>query len=113
MTYAYTRIGVLLPTLANMWFFFRSSNKDNRHQKRVHISMEEKWWNSEETDHATADDSGSDMNDELLRPQPDKDFTSDPASVVLILAILLFFGLPGIIIGGGGIGFFVHLDNGS
>ena len=74
--------------------FFRSSNKDNRHQKRVHISMEEKWWNSEETDHATADDSGSDMNDELLRPQPDKDFTSDPASVVLILAILLFFGLP-------------------
>ena len=65
--------------------------------------MEEKWWNSEETDHATAEDSGSDMNDELLRPQPDKDFTSDPASVVLILAILLFFGLPGIIIGGGGI----------
>ena len=65
--------------------------------------MEERWWNSEETDHATAEDSGSDMNDELLRPQPDKDFTSDPASVVLILAILLFFGLPGIIIGGGGI----------
>ena len=65
--------------------------------------MEEKWWNSEETDHATAEDSGSDMNDELLRPQPDKDFTSDPAPVILILAILLLFGLPGIIIGGGGI----------
>jgi len=65
--------------------------------------MEEKWWNSEETDHATADDSGSDMNDELLRPQPDKDFTSDPAPVILILAILLLFGLPGIIIAGGGI----------
>ena len=73
------------------------------HWKRIHISMEEKWWNSEETDHATADDSGSDMNDELLRPQPDKDFTSDPAPVILILAILLLFGLPGIIIGGGGI----------
>lgn len=65
--------------------------------------MEEKWWNSEETDHATAEDSGSDMNDELLRPQPDKDFTSDPAPVILILAILLLFGLPGIIIAGGGI----------
>ena len=65
--------------------------------------MEERWWNSEETDHATAEDSGSDMNDELLRPQPDKDFTSDPAPVILILAILLLLGLPGIIIGGGGI----------
>ena len=65
--------------------------------------MEEKWWNSEERDHATADDSGSDMNDELLRPQPDKDFTSDPASVILILVVLLLLGLPGIIIAGGGI----------
>ena len=65
--------------------------------------MEEKWWNSEETDHATADDSGSDMNDELLRPQPDKDFISDPASVILILVMLLLLGLPGIIIGGVGI----------
>ena len=65
--------------------------------------MEERWWNSEETDHATAEDSDSDMNDELLRPLPDKDFTSDPAPVILILAILLLFGLPGIIIGGGGI----------
>ena len=83
--------------------FSRSSNKDNMHWKRIHISMEEKWWNSEETDHATAADSGSDMNDELLRPQPDKDFTSDPAPVILILAILLLLGLPGIIIGGGGI----------
>ena len=65
--------------------------------------MEEKWWNSEETDHATADHSSSDMNDELIRPQPDKDFTSDPAPVILILAILLLFGLPGIFIGGSGI----------
>ena len=81
----------------------RSSNKDNMHWKRIHISMEEKWWNSEETDHATADDSGSDMNDEALRPQPDKDFTSDPAPVILILAMLLLLGLPGIIIVGGGI----------
>ena len=83
--------------------FTRSSNKDDMHWKGILISMEEKWWNSEETNHATADDSGSDMNDELLRPQPDKDFTSDPAPVVLILAILLLLGLPGIIIGGGGI----------
>ena len=83
--------------------FSRSSNKDNMYRKRVLVSMEEEWWNSEETDRAAADDSGSDMNDELLRPQPDKDFTSDPAPVVLILVILLFFGLPGIIIGGGGI----------
>ena len=65
--------------------------------------MEEEWWKSKETDHATADDSGSDMNDELLRPQPDKDFTSDPASVILILVMLLLLGLPGIIIVGGGI----------
>ena len=65
--------------------------------------MEEKWWNSEEKDHATAEDSSSGMNDELLRPQPDKDFTSDPAPVILILAILLLLGLPGIIIAGGGI----------
>ena len=65
--------------------------------------MEEKWWNSEETDHATAADSGSDMNDELLRPQPDKDFTSDPASVIAVFAISLFFALPVIICGGGGI----------
>ena len=83
--------------------FSRSSNKDNMHWKRIHISMEEKRWNTEETDHATADDSGSDINDELLRPQPDKDFISDPAPVILILAILLLLGLPGIIIGGGGI----------
>jgi len=83
--------------------FSRSSNKDNMYRKRVLVSMEEEWWNSEETDRAAADDSGSDMNDELLRPQPDKDFTSDPAPVILILAMLLLLGLPGIIIGGGGI----------
>ena len=83
--------------------FFRSSNKDNMYRKRVLVSMEEEWWNSEETDRAAADDPGSDMNDELLRPQPDKDFTSDPAPVILILAMLLLLGLPGIFIGGGGI----------
>ena len=83
--------------------FFRSSNKDNMHRKRALFPMEEEWWKSKETDHATAYDSGSDMNDELLRPQPDKDFTSDPAPVILILAMLLLLGLPGIIIGGGGI----------
>ena len=43
------------------------------------------------------------MNDEALRPQPDKDFTSDPAPVILILAMLLLLGLPGLFIGGGGI----------
>ncbi len=39
--------------------------------------MEEKWWHSRETDRAAADDSGSDVNDEPLRPPPDKDFEKD------------------------------------
>ena len=65
--------------------------------------MEEEWWNSKETDHATADDSGSDMNTEPLRPSHDKDFTSDPASVIAVFAISLFFALPVIICGGFGI----------
>ena len=35
--------------------------------------MEEEWWHPLETDHTAADDSGSNMNDEPLRPPPDKD----------------------------------------
>lgn len=54
--------------------FFRSSNKDNRHRKGKLFSVEERWWESQETDHATADDSGSDMKDEPLPPPPDKGF---------------------------------------
>ena len=76
--------------------FFRSSHKDNRHQKRVLIPMEEKWWHSQETDHESADDSGSDMNDEPLRPPPDKDFETDALSVMSVFFRLLVFGLPAI-----------------
>ena len=77
--------------------FFRSSDKDNRHQKRVLIPMGEKWWHSQETDHAAADDSGSDVNDEPLLPPPDKDFESDPPlSVISFFVTLLMFGLPAI-----------------
>ena len=76
--------------------FFRSSDKDNMYRKRVLVSMEEGWWNSEETDRAAADDSGSDMNDEPLRPPPDKDFETDALSVMSVFFRLLVFGLPAI-----------------
>ena len=62
--------------------------------------MEEEWWNSEETDHSTADDSGSDMNDESLRSPPDKDFTAEPPSVIGVIAFSIFV-VPGAIIFGG------------
>ena len=59
--------------------------------------MEEEWWKSEETDHAAADDSGSDMNTEPLRPSQDKDFDADPPlSVISFFFTLLMFGLPAI-----------------
>lgn len=58
--------------------------------------MEEKWWHSQETDHEAADDSGSDMNDESLRPPPDKDFETDPAPVLSVFVRLLVIMLPGI-----------------
>ena len=58
---------------ANMKPYFRPSNKDNMHRKGILLSMEEEWWHPLETDHTAADDSGSDMNDEHLRPPPDKD----------------------------------------
>ena len=80
--------------------FFRPSNKDNRHRKRKLISMEEKWWNSEGTDRAATDDSGSDMNEEPLRSPPDKDFTAEPPSVIGVIAFS-FFVLPGAVIFGG------------
>ena len=87
--------------------FSRSSNKDNMHWKRIHISMEEEWWKSEETDQAAADDSGSNMNDEPLRPQPDKDFEADPPlSVISFFVTLLMFGLPAI-----GIPWFLSSNN--
>ena len=76
--------------------FFRSSNKDNMHRKRALFPMEEEWWNSEETDRAAADDSGSDMNDESLRPPPDKDFETDAHTVMSVFVRLLVFGLPAI-----------------
>ena len=76
--------------------FFRSSDKDNMHRKRVLASMEEEWWNSEEADRAAADDSGSDMNDEPLRPPPDKDFETDALPVMSVFFRLLVFGLPAI-----------------
>ena len=65
--------------------------------------MEEKWWNSEETDRAATDDSGSDMNEEPLRPPPDKDFTTDPKSVISVIVVSLVLGLPAIIFGGAGV----------
>ena len=65
--------------------------------------MEEKWWNSEETDRAATDDSGSDMNEEPLRPPPDKDFTTDPRSVISVIVVSLVLGLPAIIFGGAGV----------
>ena len=65
--------------------------------------MEEKWWNSEETDHAATDDSGSDMNEEPLRPPPDKDFTSGPKSVIPVIVVSLVLGFPAIIFGGAGV----------
>ena len=76
--------------------FFRSSNKDNMHRKRALFPMEEEWWNSEETDRAAADDSGSDMNDESLRPPPDKDFETDPVPVLSVFVRLLVIMLLGI-----------------
>ena len=65
--------------------------------------MEEKWWNSEETDPTATDDSGSDMNEEPLRPHPDKDFTTDPKSVISVIVVSLVLGLPAIIFGGAGV----------
>ena len=65
--------------------------------------MEEEWWNSEETDRAATDDSGSDMNEEPLRPPPDKDFTTGPKSVISVIVVSLVLGLPAIIFGGAGV----------
>ena len=78
------------------------SNKDNRHRKRILPSMEEKWWHSEETDRAATDDSGSDMNEEPLRPPPDKDFTTGPKSVISVIVVSLVLGSPAVIFGGAG-----------
>ena len=64
--------------------------------------MEEKWWNSEETDRAATDDSGSDMNEKPLRPPPDKDFTTGPKSVISVIVVSLVLGSPAVIFGGAG-----------
>ena len=79
------------------------SNKDNRHRKRILPSMEEKWWHSEETDRAATDDSGSEVNEEPLRPPPDKDFTTGPRSVISVIVVSLVLGLPAIIFIGAGV----------
>ena len=64
--------------------------------------MEEKWWHSEETDRAATDDSGSEVNEEPLRPPPDKDFTTGPNSVLSVIVVSLVLGSPAVIFGGAG-----------
>tara|TARA_B100001778_G_scaffold238855_1_gene199392 strand:- start:1595 stop:2215 length:621 start_codon:yes stop_codon:yes gene_type:complete len=65
--------------------------------------MEEKWSHSQETDHAAANDSGSDMNDETLRSPPDKDFSAEPPSVIAVIAVSLFVGSGTLFFGVAGI----------
>ena len=65
--------------------------------------MEEKWSHSQETDHAAANDSGSDMNDETLRSPPDKDFSAEPPSVIAVIAVSLFVGSGTLMFGVAGI----------
>ena len=65
--------------------------------------MEEKWSHSQETDHAAANDSGSDMNDENLRSPPDKDFSAEPPSVIAVIAVSLFVGSGTLMFGVAGI----------
>ena len=69
--------------------------------------MEKAWW--EVQDPGDAAGSGSDMNDESLRPLPDKDFVTDPRSGKSVFAILLLVGLPIVIFLGGGFAFSVFL----
>lgn len=56
--------------------------------------MEKAWW--EVQDPGDAAGSGSDMNDELLRPLPDKDFETDAHSVISVFVRFLVFGIPAI-----------------
>ena len=56
--------------------------------------MEKAWW--EVQDPGDAAGSGSDMNDEPLRPLPDKDFETDPHSVITVFVRFLVFVIPAI-----------------
>ncbi len=56
--------------------------------------MEKAWW--EVQDPGDAAGSGSDMNDEPLRPLPDKDFETDPHSVISVFVRFLVFVIPAI-----------------
>ena len=56
--------------------------------------MEKAWW--EVQDPGDAAGSGSDMNDEPLRPLPDKDFETDAHSVITVFVRFLVFGIPAI-----------------
>lgn len=56
--------------------------------------METTWW--EVQDPGDAAGSGSDMNDEPLRPLPDKDFETDAHSVISVFVRFLVFGIPAI-----------------
>ena len=56
--------------------------------------MEKAWWGVQDPDDAAG--SGSDMNDEPLRPLPDKDFETDAHSVVSVFVRFLVFGTPAI-----------------
>ena len=56
--------------------------------------MEKAWW--EVQDSGDAAGSGSDMNDEPLRPLPDKDFETDPHSVITVFVRFLVFVIPAI-----------------
>ena len=56
--------------------------------------MEKAWW--EVRGPGDAAGSGSDMNDEPLRPLPDKDFETDAHSVISVFVRFLVFGIPAI-----------------
>jgi len=56
--------------------------------------MEKAWWGVQDPGDAAG--SGSDMNDEPLRPLPDKDFETDAHSVVSVFVRFLVFGIPAI-----------------
>ena len=56
--------------------------------------MEKAWWGVQDPGDAAG--SGSDMNDEPLRPLPDKDFETDAHSAVSVFVRFLVFGIPAI-----------------
>ena len=56
--------------------------------------MEKTWWEVQGPGDAAG--SGSDMNDEALRPLPDKDFETDAHSVITVFVRFLVFVIPAI-----------------